>query len=80
MKTYDQVSQQDLLKFSDLRIYIRGIGRDNLRKLAHSPDLGFPAQVFGRWWRRTEVDEFLKGAFHPVQKSPIAERLRKALP
>lgn len=49
MKTYEQVSQQDLLNFSDLRIYIRGIGKNSLWKLAHSPDLGFPAQVFGRW-------------------------------
>jgi hypothetical protein len=82
MKTYEQVSQQDLLNFSDLRIYIRGIGKNSLWKLAHSPDLGFPAQVFGRWWRRVDVDEFfkIKNNTPSTVMSPIAARLRKALP
>lgn len=73
MKTYYQVKNQDLLKFTDLCVYVRGIGKNSLNDLVRSSM--FPPPVFGRFWRKSDIDQFLQGNIH--HDSPIGERLER---
>ncbi len=66
LKTWQQVSKQDLLTFTDLAVYIRGISARKLQDMRNAGRL--PSQILPGLWSKYHIDRWLAKPEYPYDE------------